>query len=203
METFSALLAICSGNSPVTSEFLAQSPVMRSFDVFLNLRPNERVSKQWWGWWFETSFRPLWCHCNVVPIGIVFCFVHFRLSLWCPMKLNIIHVTGKILLEHLTLNFDISYRILNWWYVIFRPQGDEICDTYRWAPCWMLNVLIHTKHVIYLSWSRYPVLTVTLFLWCVILSINIHSMPYGDVFLGPLREYLRPSRPCQQYKSSC
>ena len=35
METFSALLAICAGNSPVTGEFPAQRPVTRSFDVFL------------------------------------------------------------------------------------------------------------------------------------------------------------------------
>ena len=38
METFFALLAICAGNSPVTSEFPAQRPVMRSFDVFIDLR---------------------------------------------------------------------------------------------------------------------------------------------------------------------
>ena len=38
METFSALLAICAGNSPVTVEFPAQRPVTRSFDVFFNLR---------------------------------------------------------------------------------------------------------------------------------------------------------------------
>ena len=33
METFSALLAICAGNSPVTGEFPAQRPVTRSFDA--------------------------------------------------------------------------------------------------------------------------------------------------------------------------
>ena len=38
METFSALLAICAGNSPVTGEFPAQRPVTRSFDVFFDLR---------------------------------------------------------------------------------------------------------------------------------------------------------------------
>ena len=42
METFSMLLAICAGNSPVTGEFPAQRPVVRSFDVFFDLRPNER-----------------------------------------------------------------------------------------------------------------------------------------------------------------
>ena len=35
METFSALLALCEGNSPVTGEFSAQRPVTRSFDVCL------------------------------------------------------------------------------------------------------------------------------------------------------------------------
>ena len=34
MQTFSALLASCAGNSPVPGEFLAQRPVTRSFDVF-------------------------------------------------------------------------------------------------------------------------------------------------------------------------
>ena len=65
METFSALLAICAGNSPVPGEFPAQRPVTRSFDVFFDLRLNKRLSKQSWGWWFETLSRPLWLHCNV------------------------------------------------------------------------------------------------------------------------------------------
>ena len=64
METFSALLAICSGNSPVPGEFPTQRPVTRSFDVFFDLRPNKRLSKQWWCWWFETQSCPLWRHCN-------------------------------------------------------------------------------------------------------------------------------------------
>ena len=34
METFSALLALCAENSPVTSEFPSQRPVTRIFDVF-------------------------------------------------------------------------------------------------------------------------------------------------------------------------
>ena len=64
MEIFSALLAICAGNSPVTGEFPTQRPVTRSFDVYFDLRPNERLSKQWWGWWFETLSRSLWRHRN-------------------------------------------------------------------------------------------------------------------------------------------
>ena len=64
METFSALLAICAGNSPVPGEFPAQRPVTRSFDVFFYLRLNKRLSKQSRGWWFETLSRPFWRHCD-------------------------------------------------------------------------------------------------------------------------------------------
>ena len=38
MKAFSALLAICVGNSPVTGEFPLQKPATRSFDVFFDLR---------------------------------------------------------------------------------------------------------------------------------------------------------------------
>ena len=38
METFSALLALCAGNSPVTGEFPSYRSVTRSFDVFFDLR---------------------------------------------------------------------------------------------------------------------------------------------------------------------
>ena len=62
METFSALLAICAGNSPAPGEYCTQKPVTRSFNVIFDLRLNKRLSKQWWGWWFETISRPLWRH---------------------------------------------------------------------------------------------------------------------------------------------
>ena len=64
METFFALLALCEGYSPVTDKFTSQRPVRRSFDVFFDLRLNKRLSKQSWGWWFETPSRSLWRHCN-------------------------------------------------------------------------------------------------------------------------------------------
>ena len=65
METFSALLAFCAGNSPVTGEFPTQRPGTRSFGVFFDLRLNKRLSKQSSGWWFGTPTRSLWRHCHV------------------------------------------------------------------------------------------------------------------------------------------
>ena len=32
--------------------------------AFFNLCLNKRLSKQSWGWWFETLLCPLWRHCN-------------------------------------------------------------------------------------------------------------------------------------------
>ena len=45
MESFSTLLAICAGNSPVTGELPAQRPVTGSFDIFYNLLLNKRLGK--------------------------------------------------------------------------------------------------------------------------------------------------------------
>ena len=39
MKTFSALLVICAGNSPVRGEFPTQRPVTRSFNVFFLFAP--------------------------------------------------------------------------------------------------------------------------------------------------------------------
>ena len=62
MESYSALLVLCVGNSPVTGEFPSQRPVTRNFDVFFDLC----LRKQ--GWWLETPSCSLWRHCNIGEI---------------------------------------------------------------------------------------------------------------------------------------
>ena len=47
-------------------EFPTQRPVTRSSDVYFDLRPNKRLSKQSLGWWFETLSCSLWRHRNVL-----------------------------------------------------------------------------------------------------------------------------------------
>ena len=56
METFSALLAICAGNSPIPGEFPAQRPVTRSFYIFFDLRLDK-------GWVNNREARDLRRHC--------------------------------------------------------------------------------------------------------------------------------------------
>ena len=58
METFPALLALCVGNSPHKGQW--RTTLMFFFDLHLN----KWLSKQPWGWWFETPSRSLWRCCN-------------------------------------------------------------------------------------------------------------------------------------------
>ena len=64
IDTFSALLALCARNSPVTGEFPSQGPVTRNFGVFFDLRLNKRLSKQSRRRWFQMQSRLLWRHYN-------------------------------------------------------------------------------------------------------------------------------------------
>ena len=78
METFSALLALCVGNSPVTGEF----PHTKASDAELWCFFDLRLSKQSWDWWFETPSCSLWRHCNEGIISVLFVIVlHI---LWPP-----------------------------------------------------------------------------------------------------------------------
>ena len=70
METFSALLALGAGISPVTDVFPLQRPETRSFDVFFDRRLNKSFIKQMRDWWFHTPSRSLWRHCNVIHQSI-------------------------------------------------------------------------------------------------------------------------------------
>ena len=65
-----------------SGEFPTQRPMTRSFDVFFDLRLNKRLSKQPWGWWFETLSWSLWRHCNVL---FVYCGVVITQSMFCKV----------------------------------------------------------------------------------------------------------------------
>ena len=69
IKSFSALLVLCAGISPLTGDFPSQRPMTRSFDIFFYLGLNKRLSKQSRRWWFETPSRSLWRHCNVSAVS--------------------------------------------------------------------------------------------------------------------------------------
>ena len=69
MKTFSALLSLCAGDSPVTGEFPSQRPLMRRFDVFFDLYLDKRLSKQSKRQWFDTPSYSSWRHCNAYSMA--------------------------------------------------------------------------------------------------------------------------------------
>ena len=51
------------------------------FDVFFELCLNKRLTKQSWGWWFETLSCPLWRHCNATQRGYgVLCTFNYHVT---------------------------------------------------------------------------------------------------------------------------
>ena len=75
IETFSALLAICAGNSPVNSPHKGQ---WRGALMFSLICVWIYWLKHSWGWWFETPSRQLWRHCNVISPSFQYRGSHYE-----------------------------------------------------------------------------------------------------------------------------
>ena len=119
---------------PVPGEFPAQRPVTRSYDVFFDLRLNERLSKQSWCWWFETPSHPLWRRCEVIVA-----MFKDRLS-GHGLPLDTIHI-GKYTVYQCGAGFWsylISYSIKTEY--IFSKKSDNSAkltssNDSNWQPC--------------------------------------------------------------------
>ena len=85
MEIFPALLAICAGNSPVAGEFPIQRPVMRSFDVFFDLRLNKRLLNNR----EAGDLRRNQAHYDVIVM-------------WCPSGVNVLQMSTPLATHFLT-----------------------------------------------------------------------------------------------------
>ena len=128
----------------------AQRPMTRSFDVFFDLRLNKRLSKQSWGWWFETLSCSLWRHCNVVwfkyfmlpfPIyTIVITSNHneVQANKKNPQKLDI---TGLLLGNPPVNDGFYSQKAIN---------SENISMTWR---CYDIETNEHTSHSNGIKWS--------------------------------------------------
>ena len=125
METFSALLALCAGNSLVTGEFPSQRQVTRNFDVFfIYTRINGWLNKR-----EASDLRRNRAHYDVIVMIIheTYCainriylmpcnlsrswaFIHFRLTAHKNSKL---HITGHLFMGIHSLPMDSSKRDSN------------------------------------------------------------------------------------------
>ena len=91
--------------------FPTQRPVTRSFDVYFDLRPNKRLSKHSWGWWFETLSCSLWRHRNGVkcryvvpkrcPTHLFESNIHFKNPTWFMCNVHNYTYNGVRELQHI------------------------------------------------------------------------------------------------------
>ena len=106
--------ALCAGNSPVPVNSTAHRPVTRSFDVFFDLRLNKRLSKQPWGWWFDTPSWSFW-YKKIIDIYENDCLKYFPVV-------------------HIIITNALHYW-LHWFFTVhfrtFEKKVKEICKTGR------------------------------------------------------------------------
>ena len=144
METFSALLAICAGNSPVTGEFHTQRPMTRNFDIFFDLRLNKRLSKQSWGWWFETPSH----HYDVTYI------THYQ----TPFLFEIVNPNVNPNISHVWWLFGVRCSIIEC--LISLPSLTDECFRYLMYTSWCIcnytqprNVSVFRPSLKILAWT--------------------------------------------------
>ena len=146
METFSMLLALCDGNPPVTGGFPSQRPVTRRFDVFFDLCLNKWLSKQSRRWWFETSSRSLWRHCDT----------HNYLGQTVESISDILHLCVQMINDGFTLMSEI-YLIISCDSCSSTVDAaysyqDDVMTRRHWTSCWTNirltgNLRRHKMHV--------------------------------------------------------
>ena len=152
MGTFSALLALCVGISPVTSEFPSQRPVTRGFDVFFDLCLNKRLSKQSWGWWLQTPSCSLWRHCNAHKYHDAFDkylkIYHFVTEMFTHVHISV----TKSLIS--TLNKRLSKQSWGWW---FETPSRPLCRHRNVSISLSISIFITvfepTRNCVYVIWQ--------------------------------------------------
>ena len=141
METFSALLALCDGNSPVTGKFPSQRPVPWNFDVFFICSGTN-------GWANHRGVGDLRCHRAHYGITVtcLFCIGLFKLTtclaprhvwfivMFIPLRLKIGAGRWNLTDPDLKMRWMNSYGV---WHTISANNGRQaICnrqDRSGWA----------------------------------------------------------------------
>ena len=154
METFSALLAICAGNSPVLGEFPTQRPVTRCVDVFFHLRLNKRLSKQSWGRWFETPSCPLWRHRN--GTGSLYKGITL-LSFFVMWPVDSRH-KGPVMQKafpchHVIMSWVISVQLVTSLLVTITLAGEHVCHSHRLDTFYHSGFYNQTASAVWLSFN--------------------------------------------------
>ena len=132
-------------------KFPTQRPVTRSFDVFFDLRLNKRLSKQPWGWWFETPSWSSWRQCNVEIHSLRGSVVGEIYQSYVAICTGFVYMRGHLVSQAGWLLF-IKHKLFSNYtccYIISVLNMTFICTYY---PCG----LISTVAISVLIWSVPP-----------------------------------------------
>ena len=102
------------------------------FDVFFDMFPNNRLSKQSWGWWFETPSGSLWRHSDEV-----YFFQIYVVLVHCDDELNA-QVTYR---QEVSLKLKIASNDID--------MNDLKLDMYKKRQC-------TDFHDDAMTWKRFP-----------------------------------------------
>ena len=114
METFSTLLTLCEGNSPVIGEFPSQRPVTQSFDVFFGLRQNNKNC--WVNDRDAGDLRRHRAHYDVsviifeLAIHTLYCYLKY----WCDENIHMCILNGTMSIRRSDIARDSSSIHSGW-----------------------------------------------------------------------------------------
>ena len=173
-------------------EIPTQRPVTRSFDVFFDLCPNKLLSKQSWGWWFETPSGSLWRHSSLyVPR----CFVPRKISIiitpsWSQFA-NSVH-TSFYISEGLSflsvsgwassLRSVSSHRHRHWWAIVRKDRSRTQIFRISLSRQLFLKIVFWVNAVCGMFWKVFKALCSALFvvgLFQVLGGIRETRSPYS------------------------
>ena len=145
--SISTLLALCVGNSPVTDEFPAQRPLMRSFDVFCDLR----LDNGWVNNCEVGDWRRHRTHYDVIMICCIY--------LWGAQSNST--VCAFFSLQSWILCSIMKYVFFLIIYTLARSMSDEICF-------FVLLNNISNRNIVMMTSPNRNIFRVTGLLWVVI-----------------------------------
>ena len=164
-----------------SGEFPTQRPVARSFDVFLYLRLNKRLSKQPWGWWFETPSWSLWRHRNVSPHS----------SLWNPKQKTVqcnttemscpcpIHSTRRCVFGSTNGLMKVTNQGTHWYFTRCKAMQYDVLEHHFYPASFVVNIgdvfLSRVMRWVMILWWFAPkkTLTADILIWRVVCSCVI------------------------------
>ena len=119
---FRVTVPLC-GDFTGPGEFPTRRPVTWSFDVFFDLRLNKRLSKQTWGWWFETlayasaNVHRIGGKCFILKIPVSNTHDMHTNPICLPMQGSVFVLGGRVVVKQIQSHSDPIVSLI--WIVIY------------------------------------------------------------------------------------